>query len=74
MLNRLYQHVLHDRQQHNEDFEAVLNDRIQIEIQEKQAMKKIRGTKARAEQPMMVFDDLSPPQLDASGNASLHAD
>ena len=74
MLNCLYQHVLRDRQQHNEDFEAVLTDRIQTEMQEKQAMKKIRPIKSRPEQPMVVFDDLSPPQLDASGNASLHAD
>ena len=65
---------MRDRQQHNEDFEAVLTDRIQTEMEEKQAMKKIRAIKSRPEQPMVVFDDLSLPQLDASGNASLHAD
>ena len=74
MLNHLYQRVQHDRQQHNEDFEAVLKNRIEDEMQEKEAMKKARATKSRPEQPMVVFDDLSPPQLDASGHASLRVD
>ena len=72
MLNHLYQRVQHDRQQHNEDFEAVLKDRIENEMQEEQAMKKARTTKSRPEQPMVVFDDLSPPHLDASSQVSLH--